>query len=391
MTRRRLLIVHDTLAGWGAEKNLSHFGEFVDQDQFEVSYLLTGAGALSPGRGARAPRVFLLGAPRIRSNSYTQPINFLLKFVCAVTWLLRRRGRFDYLIASNPEECVISFLAGRTLRPGNRVLVYNQTPVEFAPANLFSNLALRAFIAVNKRADGVLCLSRGLCDHLAGTHSVKTRMFILPSCIDPLRIDAQSREQIDEQWLLRDQRKTLIFVGRLSNRQKRVDVLLDAVALLRRTGGAVPFKVILVGDGEDRDFLECRAKALGLQDQVYFLGYKANPYKYYALSDLFVLTSDVEGFGNVIIEAMACGLPVISTDCVAGPAEILEGGRWGVLVPPGNPEAVAGKISQVLADADLRRELGAKSRARAKAFEGSKVFQGFTRICEEIESTGVAI
>lgn len=390
MRRKQVLVVHDTLTGWGAERTLRRFGEFADAKVFEVSYLLTSAKASRGGDAPGGSAVYFLGAPRIRVNAYTQPINFLLKFARAIPWFVRRRRWFDYVIVANPEECLIAYFARKAFGLRSKLIVYNQIVLDIAPANAFLRLLLRAFIAINRRVDAVICVSQGLCDHLAATHAVKGRMFTLPGCIDRRKIDAQSREKVDEDWLLGDGRKTIIYVGRLSNRQKRVDVLLEAVARLRRAHGVVAFKVILVGDGEDRGFLEQRAKALGLEDQVYFLGYKLNPYKYYAVSDVLVLTSDVEGFGNVIIEAMACGLPVISTDCQTGPAEILGGGAWGVLVPPGDHELLAERISRVLTDEAFRRELGRKSLARAGEFEGIKVFEKFTRICEDIDKSDAA-
>jgi glycosyltransferase involved in cell wall biosynthesis len=382
MSRRRVLVVHDTLAGWGAERTLARFGEFVDRDAFEVSFLLTTAKPSASITVASGGNTFFLGAPRLRVNKYTEPINFVLKFVYAIPWFLRHRGKFDYLIAANPEESAICFFGKKVLGLKYKLLVYNQIALDLAPANLFMNLVLRAFIAINKRADGVLCVSRALCDHLATSHRVRNAMFVLPGCVDRRQIDVQSREAVDEAWLLRDERKTIIFVGRLSNRQKRVDVLLKAAALLRKN---LSFKVIVVGEGEDGEFLRQLTNQLGLEDQVYFLGYKRNPYKYYALSDVLVLTSDIEGFGNVLIEAMACGLPVIATDCPTGPAEILDSGRWGVLVPPGDHELLADKIARVLLDDELRRDLSRKSLIRASEFDGIKVFEKFTRICEDLD------
>ncbi|MEW6042631.1 MAG: glycosyltransferase, partial [Elusimicrobiota bacterium] len=140
----------------------------------------------------------------------------------------------------------------------------------------------------------------------------------------------------------------------------------------------LPFKVLIIGDGEDRTFLEKMSKDFDLEGIVYFLGYKKNPYKYYAISNLFVLTSDFEGFANVIIEAMACGLPVIATDCPSGPAEILENGEWGILVQRGDYITLANEILHVLQDEEFSKELRNKALKRVKDFECKKIFEKFT-------------
>lgn len=387
MRQRRILVIHDTLMGWGAEKNLAHIGEFAPQEIFEVSYLLTAA---KPAPDVTCPggRAFRLRAPRLRVNRYSQPVNFGVKLVYSLAWLLRRRGQFDYLIVSNPEECVIAFVAKKTLRLRAKILLYSQIPLDLGPANLFLKLALRAYVAVAKRSDGILCLSQGLRDHLADAHGVRTQMFVMPSCIDSGQVATLAREAVDEGWLLRDNRPTVIYAGRLSNRQKRIDVLLQAVALLKKRQKSGPFKVLLLGDGEDRGSLEQLAQRLGLEGQVYFLGYRRNPYQYYALADLFVLSSDIEGFGNVLVEAMACGLPVVATDCHTGPREILEGGKWGQLVPTGDPALLADQIQRVLTDEALKTDLKQRSLARAKDFAPTKVFATLASICEQLDTIG---
>jgi glycosyltransferase involved in cell wall biosynthesis len=98
---------------------------------------------------------------------------------------------------------------------------------------------------------------------------------------------------------------------------------------------------LILGEGEQRGEIEAAAQAEGVGEKVIVRGFVSDPMPYYRSADLFVLSSDYEGFGNVIVEALACGLPVVSTDCPSGPAEILENGRYGRLVPVGDDEALA--------------------------------------------------
>jgi len=107
-------------------------------------------------------------------------------------------------------------------------------------------------------------------------------------------------------------------------------------------------RLMFVGDGQGRNALLTLADELGVADRVILAGFRPDPTPFYKTADLFVLSSDYEGFGNVIVEALACGTPVVSTDSPSGPGEILEGGRFGRLVPVGDAEAMAGAMHAAL-------------------------------------------
>jgi glycosyltransferase involved in cell wall biosynthesis len=104
----------------------------------------------------------------------------------------------------------------------------------------------------------------------------------------------------------------------------------------------------MLGDGEERDKLEELTRKMNIQNRVDFFGFVENPYKHMAHASLLVVSSRFEGFGSVLVEALACGCPVVSTDCPSGPGEILEDGKWGRLVPVGDGEALAEAITESL-------------------------------------------
>lgn len=160
---------------------------------------------------------------------------------------------------------------------------------------------------------------------------------------------------IERLWTGTERR--IITVGTLK-RQKNHALLLRAVARLER-----PANLMIVGEGELRGELERLARELGIADQVAMPGSTLDLWPYYASAQLFVLSSDYEGFGNVLVEAMAMGLPVVSTDCESGPREILDGGRFGRLVSVGNVEGLSAAIGQALDDAPDRSALKARARA----------------------------
>jgi len=136
----------------------------------------------------------------------------------------------------------------------------------------------------------------------------------------------------------------ILTVGSLKD-QKNHSLLLRAFAAMSPPDA----RLMLLGKGEGEAGLRALASNLGILDRVIFAGFHVDPSPFYATADLFVLSSDYEGFGNVIVEALSFGVPVVSTDCPSGPAEILEGGRWGTLVPVGDAEALAAAIDRALA------------------------------------------
>jgi glycosyltransferase involved in cell wall biosynthesis len=136
----------------------------------------------------------------------------------------------------------------------------------------------------------------------------------------------------------------ILSVGKLKAVKDHA-TLLRAVAALPRSLNA---KLTILGEGPLRPELEAIVRELDLADRVSLPGFALDPYPWMRTADVFVLSSKTEGFGNVIVEALECGLPVVSTDCQSGPAEILEGGRYGCLVPVGDAAALARAIEQSL-------------------------------------------
>lgn len=142
----------------------------------------------------------------------------------------------------------------------------------------------------------------------------------------------------------------ILTVGSLKD-QKNHPLLLRAFAVMSRPDA----RLMLLGQGGNEAALRALASDIGIADRVIFAGFCADPSPFYATADLFVLSSDYEGFGNVIVEALSFGLPVVSTDCPSGPAEILQGGRFGRLAPVGDAPALACAIAEAL-DAPVDRD-----------------------------------
>jgi glycosyltransferase involved in cell wall biosynthesis len=161
----------------------------------------------------------------------------------------------------------------------------------------------------------------------------------------------------------------IVAVGRLV-RQKRFDLLLEAMDQIRSRAAV---RLTIYGEGVERSKLETLRDRLGLGDVVSFAGFERDINKIYLGADAFVLSSDFEGFGNVIVEALAFGLPVVSTDSPYGPRDILDGGKYGVLVPCGSSSALAGGILRVLPGGEDRDELCRVANGRAQEYSAPLV------------------
>jgi glycosyltransferase involved in cell wall biosynthesis len=140
----------------------------------------------------------------------------------------------------------------------------------------------------------------------------------------------------------------ILGAGRLTG-EKDFATLLRAFALLRAGRDA---RLVIIGEGRERAALEGLAAELGIAGDIVMPGFAANPFAYMRAASLFALSSRFEGMPGVLIQAMACGTPVVATDCRTGPDEILEGGRWGRLVPVGDPAALAAAMAAALDSGD---------------------------------------
>jgi glycosyltransferase involved in cell wall biosynthesis len=169
-----------------------------------------------------------------------------------------------------------------------------------------------------------------------------------------------------------------VTAGRLVE-TKDHSTLLRAFALYRRHHNG---RLLILGAGPLRDSLGALAGGLGLDGAVDFLGFQENPLPYVQAADAFVLSSSAEGFGNVLVEAMGCGTPVISTNCEHGPGEILDDGRYGLLVPPRDPQALADAMARV---AGLRdRFPAALLQSRAAAFTTAACADSYLRLLQSL-------
>ena len=214
-------------------------------------------------------------------------------------------------------------------------------------------------------ADGAVAVSEGAADDLCEIANLPDdHVRVIYNPIVTPEFWSKTKEKADHPWLHSNEDPVVLAVGRLTG-LKNFPLLLRAFAEVCNHREA---KLIILGEGEDRERLETLVKRLSIDGSVDLPGFVDNPYAYMRSADVLVLSSQCEGFGNVIVEAMACGTSVVSTDCPSGPAEILEGGKWGRLVPVEDEKALAMGILQTI-DSPQRPDA---LRKRARDFSVSK-------------------
>jgi glycosyltransferase involved in cell wall biosynthesis len=224
-----------------------------------------------------------------------------------------------------------------------------------------------------RQAEEVVANSKGL-EKLARTFDRQ-----LPIRTIPNGVDANKYQVTERNW----DPPIMLAVGRLV-RQKGIDVLLSSLATILD----LSWRLIIVGDGKDKKNLERLSAELGLEDRVHFTGWKSRDelLDYFSQVNLFVHTSFDEGMSNAVLEAMACGLPVLATG-ISGNLEVVIDGKSGILVPPRDTVAINAALRRLLPDADLRQKYGAFARERvAKDFRWEKTARDYLDLLKTIKS-----
>lgn len=195
------------------------------------------------------------------------------------------------------------------------------------------------------RADKVIAVAQALADELITEFGLPSeRVIAIPNPVDVDGIRALATENIDHPWVGSDEPPLFLAVGRLAV-EKDYPTLLQAFAKVHTKR---PCRLLILGEGELRSQLSDTIRALGLSDSAQLLGFQSNPYKWMRACAVYVMSSQAEGFPNSLAQAMACGARIVSTDCKTGPNEILEAGKWGALVPVGDPDALAQAMEAAL-------------------------------------------
>jgi glycosyltransferase involved in cell wall biosynthesis len=288
-------------------------------------------------------------------------------WVLATTFALAAylaRERPQVVLSTSAPANLASLGARALARSPTRVVVSANLNLSAAtgPRQRFWGPALRALARrAYRRADGVIAVSQGVADDLARLLAPSGPPIVAITNPVPIaEIEEKSRALLSHPWLEPSAPPILLGVGKLKL-QKDFPTLIRAFARVRAQR---PARLMILGEGEERRRLERLVRELGVAKDVALPGFAENPWAWMARASVFALSSAWEGFSNVVAEALACGCPVVSTDCPSGPAEILDHGNYGMLVPVGDDRALADALLETLE----KPRHPARLRARAAQF-----------------------
>ena len=289
-----------------------------------------------------------------------------------------KRERPTVLMSTLLDADVVALAVRKFLHRDIKLIVRIASTMSQAATDL--SLKGRVTLAVWRRllpcADAVASLSAGAAEDLERyVPALGCPVRTIHNPIVRSHIAQQAAEALDHPWF-EDDRPVILSAGRLVH-AKDHGTLLRAFAEVVKSR---PARLVILGKGPDREKLVDLAHTLKIAHLVDFTGFQINPFAYMARAAVFVLSSRYEGQANVLIQAMACGTPVVSTNCPGGPSEILDGGKWGPLVPVGDWRALAAAIVHTL-DAPIDRDALI---ARASAYDGESSVDQYMALLQKV-------
>ena len=324
-----------SFGGGGIERVTAHLAHGLVKSGIKIDLVLNRSESPHLWRMPSETRIFDLKQPRL-SLSLPGLVQYL------------RRERPSALLAADHYLNELALLAGHIAGVPTRIVVAEHNQLSKTAQNgsqMKARLAPLFARFLYPWADGIIAVSDGVAKDLASTASLPLNSIhtIYNPVITP-ELFISAKDPVEHPWFNSPEIPVILGVGKLEA-QKDFPNLIQAFARVRQTRQA---RLVILGWGSDRPQLEALIQELGLQDDVDLPGYVQNPYAYMARSTVFALSSAWEGLPTVLIEAMALGIPVVSTDCESGPSEILAQGQYGYLTPVGNSEALADAILHVL-------------------------------------------
>jgi glycosyltransferase involved in cell wall biosynthesis len=289
-----------------------------------------------------------------------------------------------YLRTERPEAMLsaldysnLAALWARRLSGAPTRLVVSERNTLSVRAERAGDRGLRALPGMIRRfypwADAVVAVSDGVAEDLARVAGIPREAIATTwnPVVSPA-LAAAAAEPLDHAWFQPGEPPVVLGAGKLRP-QKDFGTLLDAFAEVRAVR---PARLVILGEGPEESRLRLRARRLGISADVAFTGFVRNPFAYMSRAAVFALSSAWEGLPAVLIQAMACGRAVVSTDCPSGPSEILEGGLHGPLVPVGDSRALAAAILRALAEPGD----GERRRRRAQDFSVERAAERYEAV-----------
>lgn len=278
-----------------------------------------------------------------------------------------RSSRPSVVLSTLKHANIVALVAKRMARVDTPVFIREANTISRERTVTLRDRLVRAMVPrIYAWADGIIAVSEGVAEDIHRCTGIsRSKIHTIYNPVVTPDMSRLMQEEVDHPWFVADATDPVILgVGRLDT-QKDFPTLIRAFACVRRSVNA---KLLILGEGPERAQLLELASSLGVVNHVSLPGFVSNPFAFMARSAVFALSSAWEGLPGALIQAMACGCTVVSTDCPSGPSEILDRGRYGTLVPVGDVRRMAAALLEALRsprDPDaLRRRAGTFSRDR---------------------------
>lgn len=334
--QKRLAIFLPSFAEGGAEKSMLRLARGLLARGHCVDLVLAQADGPNQVEAPREARLLDLQAKRVLTS-----LPALVRYL--------RRERPAALLSTLDYANIIALWARRLAGVPVKVAVNEQNTISVSAqhsAQRRQRIVPRLVKQFYPWADAIIGNSQGVVTDLQRITKLPAgRLQLIYNPVVMPELAEKATVELEHPWFAADQPPVVLAVGRLTV-QKDFPTLLHAFAQVRQ---AQPARLLILGEGADRPALASTINELGLEQDVSLYGYVENPYAYMKRAALFVLSSRWEGLPTVLIEALFCGVPIVSTDCPSGPREILADGQYGALVPVQDPAALAQAMRLALA------------------------------------------
>lgn len=337
LQKNRIAIFVPSMRGGGAERVMLTLANSFSERGFAVDLVLAKAEGPYVRNVSDAVRVIDLDASRVMFCLFK-----LAKYL--------KREQPVSLLSAMSHANVLAVWAHALSRIDTKIIVSERNTVSTAfryNRNMRKSLLLHLMRLSYTKVQAVTSVSKGVADDLSEIIGLKRdKISVIYNPVVSQELLIKAKEPISHPWLLPDNPPVILSAGRLTI-QKDFKLLIRAFAQVRAHRLS---RLVILGEGELRENLQALADELRVADDFLLPGFVENPFMWMRHASVFVVSSIWEGLPGALIQAMACGTPVVSTDCPSGPAEILEKGRWGRLVSVGDEKSLAKAIEETLND-----------------------------------------
>lgn len=307
--------------------------------------------------------------------------NYLQKFIGLLYGSIKlksiiKRYKIQIIISSLERSNFVNVMTKFLGSPHKAIISEHTNPEYTYGSRTLKNSIVKLLLKLlYGKADRIIAVSNGVKKALIKVFKIDERKIqVIYNPCDINKIKKLSMEKVEYPWFS-EKIPIIITIGRLIEK-KGHGKLIQAFAKIKKQ---IPSKLVIIGEGNLRKQLERLTVKFEVEKDIAFLGWQENPYKYISKSNIFVLSSNSEPFGLVVVEAMVCGIPVVSFDCESGPREILDNGEYGILVPVGDIEGLSEAVINILKNNDLREKIIQRAKKRVHIFNTKDIAKEYMK------------